>query len=300
MTYSEYKQKKDEFLSLIPTLNLSEATGNAYKAVLEDFGAHLEQTEGAADAASLEVWRAEKRKTVKANTVNHYFVLLGRFFDWAGCEQNPAKELGKAKGEEIKLDLLTLDEIQILLDVKARTDTDKRNRAIMLLLMQTGIRNSELRNLSLEDLDFENGVIEVREGKGGKSRFVAFPVLAKQAVQAYLLSGVRPLDISAAEPLFGSCADEDGRRGRTAWHPFSRAHITALMKRYVEKHTGHSGIGSHDLRHAYASYASHRGVPTRLLSLSMGHASETTTSKIYISVLDKQRAAMVVNGAFDS
>ena len=72
------------------------------------------------------------------------------------------------------------------------------------------------------------------------------------------------------------------------------------MKRYVEKHTGHSGIGSHDLRHAYASYASHRGVPTRLLSLSMGHASETTTSKIYISVLDKQRAAMVVNGAFDS
>ena len=94
MTYAEYKQKKDEFLSLIPTLNLSEATGSAYKAVLEDFGAYLEQTEGAVDAASLEEWRAEKRKTVKANTVNHYFVLLGRFFDWAGCEQNHAKELG--------------------------------------------------------------------------------------------------------------------------------------------------------------------------------------------------------------
>lgn len=299
MNRAEFNEQKDRFIAELPVLNLSNQTVRSYTNVLSCFSDYIRDNDFDAVSEAVKSYRDEKSKSVKANTVNYHLIVLGRFFDWCGCE-NPVNDVEKMKGEEIKRDLLTLEEIETLLHASARTDTDRRNRAVMLMLMQTGVRNSELRSLRLSDLDFENGTIKVQKGKGNKSRIVAFPKLAKEAVLRYLASGFRPSGLPEDAPLFGTTADAFGKRGRTDWHPMCADTLTSTMKKYVQKMTGHAGIGAHDLRHAYASYASHRGVPTRQLSLSMGHASETTTTKVYISVLDNQRAAQVVNSLLDA
>ncbi len=62
----------------------------------------------------------------------------------------------------------------------------------MVLLLQAGLRSDEVRSLTPADLDFENGAITVRHGKGDKRRTVPFPATARAAMQDYLNSGYAP------------------------------------------------------------------------------------------------------------
>ena len=156
-----------------------------------------------------------------------------------------------------------------------------RNRAIVLTLLGCGLRNTELRMLTLNDLTFgqdDEANITVRSGKGDKFRIVPFPALTQQAVKAYLESGERPSGLSSDDILFGI------GKTRDEWRMMTDENLSVLCKRYIKAATGFDNARSHACRHAFASFNLTHGVPMAEIQSMLGHSSITTTEH-YASLL---------------
>lgn len=303
MTNLIYKETAEKYLKSKRT----KATERNYRNIISGFGEYLERTAQGTTPAAVEQWKAELFETVKPNTIAHYMTVLDKFFNYCVVvgvlEQNPISALEKPKLEQIHFDnLLTKEEITLLLNLAPEGMHEKttcRNRAIVVLFLQTGIRNSELRALTLADLNFEQNYITVRHGKGDKRRQVPFPALSREAVKAYLKSGVRPNRIGDDGLLFGTDADENGHttNGRL-WKEISSAGLNTMIKRYVRLVTGKE-IHAHLLRHAAASLWDDMGVPLRTIQSALGHSSMRTTETVYVNILNRKKAANDINLAFD-
>lgn len=153
--------------------------------------------------------------------------------------------------------------------------------------------------LTPADLDFENKCIEIRHGKGEKRRVVAFPALARQLVQEYLESAVRPSNLNPNDYLFGTDADEKGFNiNGKVWKPISSQGLLGIVNRYTRLCCGHE-VGVHALRHAAASLWDDMGIGMRDIQNALGHSSIALTEKVYVSVLNKSKSANTINIAFD-
>ena len=312
MTHAEYKKAVGQYLAALPSLNKSANTVKAYGAALASFGSWVDENTTEAEKNQINsklfviAWRTALASQNSNNTVHHRLVCLHAFFAWACrmglCDRNPVDEEEIPETAEVEYNLLTYEEIKkILVEMPKgiHVKTSCRNRAIVLLLCMAGLRNSELRHLRLSDLDFENGTISVRHGKGDKSRTVAFPSTCRTAVKEYLASGVRPESAGPDGLLFGTMADETGH-GRTAeWHEITGQGLLGMVNRYTEKCCGHS-VCVHALRHAAASLWDHLNITPSEMQQALGHASITTTMGIYRHVLKSDKAAQSINAAMDA
>lgn len=300
MKLNEIQPTAAAYIESLQSLKKSTQTVNAYRTALKRFTNYIlehEQPEQTLTPIIITNYRTDlhRNSSVNNNTVRYNLIVLHGFFEWCIrmglLEQNPVNNADIPKSERIEYDLLSLEEIEMLLnsDPKRKNQNSKRNKAIITLLILTGIRNSELRYLKIENLDFENSVITVEHGKGDKFREVAFPDRVKFAVMEYLNSNENKMNRTENDYLF---TNENGT-------PLTRQGLTQTIKNHVRQVTGHNSIGAHDLRHAYASLSAHYQIPTRQISLSMGHASEAITEQIYISILDKSAAADTVTTKFN-
>ena len=308
MNAKQYKNAVEKYIAFLPSSGASDQTVRGYGSVCRQYERYIETERAAADSSeTITAWRTYLYENgVSINTIRHYLTVLKTFFDWAvennycfGC---PIKTNLFPKKKEIKYDLLSLDEIKKVLNERPRfqkNSTFLRNRAIVVLAIGTGLRNAEIRSLALSDIDFEKGLITVRNGKGNKSRKVAFPQFVRTALVDYIQSGMRPKSVPGNAPLFGNRSNGNLHEENGEWHEFTSVGICEIIKRYVYQCTGHKNIGTHDLRHAFASVASYVGTPTRDISLVMGHSNELITQSVYISILDNARAAERVNEKMD-
>ena len=145
-----------------------------------------------------------------------------------------------------------------------------REHCECVLLCTTGLRNSELRDLRLSDLDAENGVIRVRNGKGGKFRTIPYPNVAKVAVEEYLESGLRPSWVSDDDYLFGV-------NNKGNYHPLGREQLSTLINHHVASIIGRNDCYTHCLRHLFASKLYTENVDLSIVQSAMGHTSPSTT-----------------------
>lgn len=231
---------------------------------------------------------------VKVNTFFDYLTVMRAFFKWAVenkfFSEQPILESAFPKHEEIKHDVLTKEEIELILSCKIPPLTPHnvafRNRAIVIFLIETGLRVTELVNLKVKDLNYDKYSVYVDHGKGNKSRFAPFPELSQRLVSDYL----KRRGISKSEYVF-TYTD----RATGAEKQFDRDGITAMVKGYVERLTGHKNIGAHDLRHAAASLWDDMGAPIRTVQKALGHANVKTTEHIYVDILNKPKAAQEIS-----
>ena len=135
----------------------------------------------------------------------------------------------------------------------------ERNRAILLLLLDTGIRASELCDLTIEDLDNRNNRIFVKHGKGAKERTLPFSPRTGQMIWRYLASrkDTRPQD-----PLFTS------RLNR----PMTRTKLSEMV-RGIGKRAGVAGVHPHRFRHTFAIQYLRNGGNAYTLQAMLGHSS---------------------------
>lgn len=299
MTITEkYNEIKTTYLSSLKTLSQSIATYDKYETVLNDFGNFLERHYPTAEQLDIApsmilLYKDEASKRgIKRNTLRHYLIVLRSFFKW--CVQHkfyseqPIFESDIPKIERIEYNLLTEQQIDEILNNPAPRYCKQglRDKALIVFLMQSGLRVSELTALRICDLDFDNGVVRVSHGKGDKQRYTPFPPLSQQLVRDYLIkrySGIY-------EPTSGSLvfANEDG----TA---FTRQNITQIVRRYIKGIVGRNDIGAHDLRHAAASFYLTQGAPLEKIQEILGHSNYATTV-IYASHLRPQSIANDLNG----
>ena len=140
-----------------------------------------------------------------------------------------------------------------------------RNRAILIFLLDTGVRVSELCAVNLGDVDQNDGSVVIRSGKGGKRRLVFMGSVCRREVNRYLR---RRLNIKPTEPLF---SHKDGGR-------FNRKGIEMVIRK-VAAEAGLDDIPSpHDFRRAFTK-ASLKNTNVVMVARMLGHSGISLVSR---------------------
>ena len=145
-----------------------------------------------------------------------------------------------------------------------------RDRAAMEVFYGTAIRNSELRKLKLEHVDFERKVLLIDLGKGSKSRVVPLGEEAEIWLGEYLYK-VRPQLVRDPSQRYVFLSI---RRGRM----LARAYLAELIRLYAQRINLGKTVTPHILRHSCATHMLRRGAGLRQLQVLLGHDSLDTTS----------------------
>lgn len=148
-----------------------------------------------------------------------------------------------------------------------------RDRAMLELFYSSGLRISELCQLSLQQVDLEHGFVRVF-GKGNRERVVPLGARAREAMQSYLVSGrVRLVKARTGSELFLS------ERGRA----ISRKTVWVIVKNHAARAGLLQNVKPHLLRHSFATHLLGGGADLRSIQEMLGHASIGTT-QIYTAV----------------
>jgi site-specific recombinase XerD len=187
------------------------------------------------------------QRTASHSTVRHYFVVLSCFFNWLTQEgfikENPVVKIKVAKPKPKVITPYSSDEIKRILAV---CDYDyehnakflgSRNRVMILTLVDTGIRLSELVGMKLSDIDNEKGYVKVL-GKGAKERVVRIGKTAQKALWRYLVYRTH----KGAQELWLS---EEGK-------PLHNGGVQSLVERLKERAGVNSEGNVHRFRHTFA------------------------------------------------
>jgi site-specific recombinase XerD len=176
---------------------------------------------------------------------------------------NPADTIEGPIREERDPAILLKTEYKALLQVAGE---DKRDFAIVMLFLQSGIRVSELVNLRLADVDFESREITVRQGKGRKDRVVPLVGQALEALKAYL--AVREVSPEYDNVFLA--------RNKTSMDPRT---VRYRIQKYYKEAGIRKKASVHTLRHTFATHQIHNGLKINQLKDVLGHKKMETTYK---------------------
>ena len=130
-------------------------------------------------------------------------------------------------------------------------------------MWRTGVRVSEVINVTPNDIEYKNSVVNIRKAKGGRQLRVLLDQDTLKMLSDYILA----LNTLEDPPVF----------------PISRAQVFNLVKRYGDK--GDLKIHPHTLRHSFAIHLVRSGMELRRLQLLLGHSSLSIT-QVYLQFKD--------------
>ena len=199
-----------------------------------------------------------KEKRVCESTVRIYLHGIKFFFEKTLKQQWPVLNLIRAQKRKRLPVVLSTEEVRKLLSlVKV-----PRNRVCLSIVYSCGLRISEAIHLNVSDIDSERMVIEVRNSKGGKDRYVPLPRRTLDLLRKYWIKS------RSNSWLFPSSV--------TADH-ISVSAIQLCFKKVLRESgiTKHATV--HTLRHSYATHLLESGVDIRVIQGVLGHSSPKST-----------------------
>lgn len=182
-------------------------------------------------------------------------------------------------------DVLTLEDIdKLIAAINLETTEGERNRAMLETLYACGLRVSELVDLKISDLYFDEGFIKVT-GKGNKERFVPIEKHTKKLINFYKNHNRKRIEIQPGheDTLFLN------RRGKK----LTRAMVFTIIKELALKINLNKTISPHTFRHSFASHLLENGADLRAIQIMLGHESITTT-EIYLHT-DRSKLTEIIN-----
>ena len=230
----------------------------------------------------------DSAKNINARSQSRQISGLRNFFDFLIFEDyrkdNPTQLLESPKIGRKLPDTLSEEEIEeIISQIDLSKPEGERNRAILETLYSCGLRVSELVNLKISDLFFDEGFIRII-GKGNKERFVPINLYTIKIINIYKKQ-VRPMvniQKGYEDVIFLN------RRGRM----LTRNMVFLIVKDLVEKAGIHKKVSPHTFRHSFATHLLENGADLRAIQQMLGHESITTT-EIYMH-LDKRHLKSIV------
>ncbi len=216
-----------------------------------------------------------RSRTRILSSLKNFYRFLSLEYD---LENNPASLIKSPRLPQTLPSVLSTDEIN---DIKSAIDLSKpdghRNRAIIEVLYSCGLRVSELINLRIEDLFFEEKFIKV-VGKGLKQRLVPISDVAIHDVETYMFHYRKKLKIKpeAEDILF---LNRNGNK-------LTRVMIFTIVKRLGPKADIQKNISPHTFRHSFATHLVEGGANLRAVQQMLGHKSIITT-EIYTHLDNK-------------
>ncbi len=231
----------------------------------------------------------EAAKNVNARSQARIISGLRSFFNYLIFEEyredSPLALIESPKIGRKLPETLSLQDIDALISaIDLSKPEGHRNKAILETLYSCGLRVSELINLKLSDLFFDEGFIKVM-GKGSKERFVPVSRLTQNYIDLYIDGTRNKLTIKKGfeDIVFLN------RRGKQ----LSRAMIFTIIKQLAEKTGLQKNISPHTFRHSFATHLLKNGADLRAIQQMLGHESITTT-EIYVHV-DRSHLATVIH-----
>lgn len=169
--------------------------------------------------------------------------------------------------------ILTIEEVNNLLDIKLNTPFDYRNKAMLELMYSSGLRVSELVDLKLNNIDLDNGYVRCL-GKGKKERIIPIGEIAIEYLKKYINEYRNSMKKGYyTENVF---LNNHGKN-------ITRQGFFLIIKNIAKEKNINKNITPHMLRHSFATHLLNNGANLRTIQEMLGHSSITTT-QIYTNV----------------
>ena len=273
----------DAFINyLIVEKGLSRNTLDAYRADLDMFRSFLSDEKETIQSVSEEIvsryvaWLFNTGYSPRS--IMRYCSSLRHFYRFLSEEgligENPTDVLESPRAFKLLPKYLTDDEVEALLTLPdIGTPFGLRDRAMLELLYATGLRVSELVNLKLNDLNFEECFL-IAFGKGAKERLVPFTTAAKDWVERYR-DQARP-ELESEKSGFHLFLNRLGG-------PLTRQGFWKNLKGYARQLGISDKLSPHTLRHTFATHLLEHGADLRAVQMMLGHSAISTT-EIYTHI----------------
>lgn len=272
---------KDYLLYLAVEKGLSENTLEGYRLDLHQFGEWLaQQGESIATIDQLTVRRYQGflGERYKASSMARKTTALKGFIAYLSENKIISQHItitDRSKKTEKLPQVLSTEQMEALLNVIPRDKlAGKRDAALLELMYATGMRVSEVIELTLDRYHAEEQFVRVI-GKGRKERLVPFGSCAKKRVADYLIA--RQLaHVSPSSYVFLSNRQE----------PMTRQSVWKIIKKYARMANIPFEVTPHTIRHTFATHLLNNGVDLRAIQEMLGH-SDISTTQIYVHVAFK-------------
>jgi site-specific recombinase XerD len=220
-------------------------------------------------------------KPLKDTVVNAYYRTLHSFFVWCLeenlIEHSPMDGMHPPAFTKPEIRPFSEQDIHNLLILcQGNSYIEIRNKALILLDIDTGLRLSELANILFEEIDLNTGYITVL-GKGKKRRVVRMGINTRKAVMRYL---------RLRNPKYPQLWQTEERRPLTRWG------IRLAIERLCDRAKITDARGStHTFRHSAAMFSLRNGADIKDVQQMLGHSKIKTTADTYLAAFDSEMAA---------
>ncbi len=211
-----------------------------------------------------------KDKKLNEKSINHIIGTVKNMHNYYSLYHNIPnliENISLLKTNKTLPRVLTIEEINNLLDIKFNTSYDYRNKAMLELMYSSGLRVSELLNLCINDIDFENDLVKVY-GKGSKERIIPIGDYAVMALQVYISEHRNNLIKFPTDILF---LNNHGKK-------MSRSGFFKIINKIAQEKGINKEISPHILRHSFATHLLESGADLRSIQELLGHENMSTTS----------------------
>ncbi len=218
---------------------------------------------------------------ISAKSLARKISSLKLFFTFVSNEfhiPNVAKSLIFPKIEKNLPNYLTEQEVEKLLKAANQDASPKgsRNKVMLYLIYATGMRVSEMVNLTIDQILFNEGFLRIT-GKGNKERMIPLPKNILELLR-YYLDSVYPKLIPASylpssgkskQFLFAACYNNTCK-------PISRQSFWLSLKKVLQNAAIYKNVSPHSLRHSLATHLLEKGADLRSLQMLLGHQNLST------------------------
>lgn len=221
----------------------------------------------------------EENKEKNNKTLSHYISSFRSFYKYLEIENvienNPATNMIQPKLSKTLPKILSVEDIDNILNIKLETKYDYRNKAMLELMYSTGVRISELINIKIHDLNINNCTLKVM-GKGSKERIIPIGDYALKYLEIYL-NEYRAMFIKKnTDYLF---LNPSGNK-------LSRQAFFKTIKKIALEKNIKVDFSPHTLRHSFATHMLENGADLRTIQELLGH-SDVSTTQIYTNISNK-------------
>lgn len=214
-------------------------------------------------------------------TIKHFF----KFLKQQGViARNPALEVEYARQPDaLPRNILTPEEARKIIEAPdVQTLIGYRDRTLLEVLYATGIRKNELMSLNVADVNLEEELLRINNGKGGRDRVVPLSGIACSFLESYI-KGVRPelLKGNKSKRLFISLLAQ----------PMARNTVGGVIEKYARKAKIKKHVTCHLWRHTCATHLLKNNANLRHVQEMLGHRSLATTERyLRLTITDLKEA----------
>lgn len=274
------------FVMSLRAKHRSEGTIREYAKAIDNCLEYVNKPEAEIKPIDLELWQSSMSNLSSASVaqrtsaVREYFKFLYRN---EFISRNPAEMLEAPQIKNREQSALNGEQVRAMVNAA----TNERNKAIIMMLAQTGLRIHELANITLEQYESRSNNVLVIRGKGDKDRLVGLADETVKLIDSYIVNERK----DGCEYLFV------GNRGNKMDGKNTSAMLKVCARKAGIENWEELHISNHTMRRTFATMMSEADVPIEVISKAMGHSSVAITANRYIKRTEQRavNAMSVVN-----